>query len=423
MQINERTNSFKPPLTASFVRDCATKGTYPHGEYGLYLRVRSATSKTYVVIAKPRNSRKSVTATIGSFKAVTLTEAKEHAKRYYTEIRDGVNPAEERRAKRAAEEASKKKESALHSLRLGTALNLYKETATTKANTKVYYEVEIRKHLVDWLETPLPDIKEEEILKRHQDLKEKRSVGVATLTMRALSSLFTFCMLHPDTKEHVNKNPVRVLADLKQYGRPAVRHTMLPTRRIADWANVVDKQDSDLRDFLWLLLLTGLRKNTLAHLHWEHFDFEEGVLNIPHELDKGKRDWSLPLGEEAVRILKDRWHHRNSDSHTAIFPGRRSLSYFNCRPELYKPVADACGIKSTPHSLRRTFLTHAGNICPGMVAQRLIGHNAASNVAMFNYYRPENSDLRGWVQRVEDSILNAANVPKEQEPPGVVSVS
>ncbi len=401
-----------PPLTASFVKKVREPGTYAHGKFGLYLRVRAKGAKSYVVIAKAKGSRTTVTATIGSTKSYPLKLAERAAEKLYHQIREGASPARDRKKRKEEEEKRQREEAAKNELTLEAAFQLFLQFTNTKGTTKRLYEVEIRKHLSDWLSRPMLAITENDVLERHRQLNERP--GVATLTMHALSSVFTLCQTHPKTKALITANPVQILSKMKAWATLEPRRSAIQKKELpAWWRTVSSLEDDTLRDCLQLLLLTGLRKNTLCRLQWSHVTMGEGEgkLEIPAEIDKEGRRWTLPLGRKATEILKAR---KDASQSNFILPGTRTRKFFNCRKELCDKVASKSGVHFTPHSLRHTFLTHAGLSCPELAAKRLAGHSTRGNVIFFHYFEPEFGELQAAMQNVEDSILKAAEVVEQE---------
>lgn len=53
-----------------------------------------------------------------------------------------------------------------------------------------------------------------------------------------------------------------------------------------------------------LLVLTGLRRNTLRRLYWSHVDFANEVIHVPRELDKMNKSQQVHLSPESIMVLQ-----------------------------------------------------------------------------------------------------------------------
>jgi integrase len=65
-------------------------------------------------------------------------------------------------------------------------------------------------------------------------------------------------------------------------------------------------ENAQVRDYLLLLLLTGLRRTEAIRLRWSNIDFEEQTLTIPAEVSKNHREHRLPLSDFLLSMLENR---------------------------------------------------------------------------------------------------------------------
>jgi integrase len=65
-----------------------------------------------------------------------------------------------------------------------------------------------------------------------------------------------------------------------------------------------------VKDYLMLLLLTGLRRNEAATLRWEDIDFQSKVLRVRAELAKNGNEHRLPLSDYLYEMLHRRYLDR-----------------------------------------------------------------------------------------------------------------
>jgi integrase len=69
-----------------------------------------------------------------------------------------------------------------------------------------------------------------------------------------------------------------------------------------------------------LLILTAARKDMINGARWEEFDLVNKVWRVPAERMKNKKDFSIPLGDRAIQILKQMSAVQENDF---VFPGQR----------------------------------------------------------------------------------------------------
>jgi integrase/recombinase XerD len=143
------------------------------------------------------------------------------------------------------------------------------------------------------------------------------------------------------------------------------------------------------RTMLEVLYATGLRVSELVNLRQGQVNLNQGVLRI---LSKGDRQRLIPLGEEAVRALKD----FNGSARDEILLERQTDYLFPTRRgarmtrqafwHLIKRYARKAGITKglSPHTLRHAFamhlLKHGADL---RVIQILLGHSDLSTTQIY----------------------------------------
>jgi len=61
-----------------------------------------------------------------------------------------------------------------------------------------------------------------------------------------------------------------------------------------------------VRDYLLLLIFTGLRRTEAITLKWSDIDFGEQTLTVPAEISKNHREHKLPLSDFILTLLAQR---------------------------------------------------------------------------------------------------------------------
>jgi len=158
---------------------------------------------------------------------------------------------------------------------------------------------------------------------------------------------------------------------------------------------VTDPLGNRDRTMLEVLYATGLRVSELVNLRQSQINLNQGVIRI---LGKGDRERLIPLGEEAMRALKEFARgprgeillERQTDY---LFPTRRGdrmtrQAFWH----IIKRYARKAGIAKelSPHTLRHAFATHLLNHGADLrVVQMLLGHSDLSTTQIYTHVARE----------------------------------
>ena len=149
------------------------------------------------------------------------------------------------------------------------------------------------------------------------------------------------------------------------------------------------------RTMLEVLYATGLRVSELVTLKYSQLNLNQGVLRV---LGKGDRERLIPLGEEAVRWLREfigtgRGEILLDRTTDYLFPTRRGdhmtrQAFWH----IIKRYARKSNIDKalSPHTLRHAFATHLLNHGADLrVVQMLLGHSDLSTTQIYTHVARE----------------------------------
>jgi integrase len=218
-------------------------------------------------------------------------------------------------------------------------------------------------------------------------------------------------LLHALFSEYINDgneipNPVHGTTINEETSRErALEHGEL--RR---WWAAVLEEEPDVRHFLQLLLLSGVRCGTLTTARWEHIDLRDAVWHIPPESMKAGKPLDLPLAERTVKILQER-AEAAAPGAVWVFPSTESrtghLSRIPARG--WRRVirrAEIVGVR--PHDLRRTFATYGHGVgVPINVLGKALGHTKHGGVTA-TYAKVKPQEVRWAVERTVSALLRIA---------------
>ena len=158
---------------------------------------------------------------------------------------------------------------------------------------------------------------------------------------------------------------------------------------------VSDPLGSRDRTMLEVLYATGLRVSELVSLKYSQLNMNQGVIRI---IGKGDRERMIPLGEEAVRWLKEFLGSARNEilldrTTDYLFPTRRGdrmtrQAFWH----IIKRYARKSAIDKelSPHTLRHAFATHLLNHGADLrVVQMLLGHSDLSTTQIYTHVARE----------------------------------
>jgi integrase len=159
-----------------------------------------------------------------------------------------------------------------------------------------------------------------------------------------------------------------------------------------------------VRDYLLLLLFTGLRRNEAATLLWCDIDFESRVLRIRHEIAKNHKEHRLPLSSFLEEMLRQRFEAKGTSQY--VFPGQGGRHHIVDSGHVIEQVCLKTGIRFTLHDLRRTFLTTAEKLAlPYIVLKKLANHSARSDTT-FGYIVVDVERLREPMEKISKHLFS-----------------
>lgn len=370
---------------------------------GFGLRIGSKT-KTY--FAETKIARKTVRVTLGRHGVITSEEARKLAKEKLAAMAQNVNPNEV------------EKEARIRGVTLQQIYLDYLKARDLKASTRRDYERCVRLYLSDWLNKAMLEINRDMVERRHQKISE-RSKAQANLTMRFLRALFNFAAEYRDAKGRslITDNPVRRLSAKKIWNRVSLRTNHLQPHQIKPWWEAVHSLRNDaktqdretIRDYLTLLLLTGLRREEALGLTWANVDFAANTLTVRDT--KNRSDHTLPLSDYLQDLLARR--HAQATDVPWVFNGSGRTGHLTEPRKALLCIKEQCGIWVTSHDLRRSFASIVNRLSDRMsyyTVKRLLNHKSADVTA--GYIQHDIEKLREAIQAVTDYVLQQAGVEK-----------
>jgi len=405
-------------LSKTIVDGATEPGIYKDREIsGFRLRVGESGVKSYQYVGKVKGRPKTIFITIGKHgQPWTPESARSEAKRLQGLMRLGVNPVEQLKEETAkseafkAQEESKRKTKEL-TLKLAFEELLDKEQKTT---TEKVYRWIIGKHFKDWLEKPLIDITQDDVVKRYDEIK-KGSKSSAAHAMRILRAIYhTAQIKHGELIPELSRiNPVRILSHgRKGWNRVEPREEYINDEDLpAFYKGVRSLQNKVAQDYLLICILTGLRKSEVCNLKWEeNINLQRRTITIKGEHAKNKQRHMLAMSDYLYELFLKRWQVRENEY---VLPGRGANGNFSDPEKLIGKVIEHAGIDSfSSHSLRRTFAKAADALGYNLhEVQRLLNHKPGT-VTEKHYIQNVVDRTKEPMQRINDHLLKLMKAKK-----------
>ncbi len=288
-----------------------------------------------------------------------------------------------------------------------------------KPRTVSDYSRAMTKYFGDWLNKPLTQITKDMVERRHSKLGKAHGAAQANQAMRTLRAIFNFAAgKYEDARGRslIPENPVKRLSQTRAWYRVEHRRTVIKPHELSSWYGAVMVLNSDwatskaevVRDYLLLLLFTGLRRTECATLRWEDVDLEGKTLTVIDT--KNREPHTLPLSDFLYDLLSRRLEQSDSDH---VFPGSGRTGHIVEPRRHMERVAEQSGVSFTLHDLRRTFITAAERLdIPAYALKRLLNHKIGNDVTA-GYIVADVERLRKPMQIITNYFLSAMEVKPE----------
>lgn len=390
-----------PKLTKSFVKNIPfpERGQIIFRDDqlpGFGLRVTPG-SKTYIVEARVNGVARRLT--LGKDGALTPATARKKARRMQAMMAAGKDPTLERQKKKTI------------GVTLQEVMDQYLSVRNLRPNSIRAYRFMVPRCLGDWLDLPVVAITRDMVEQRHIELRRTTKQGTsgeaqANTVMRLLGTLLNFAAANyeVDGRPIILVNPVRRLSHNRRWYQEPRRQTIVPDHKLNPWfETVMSLRHETVKDYLLLLLFTGLRRNEAATLRWDDIDLESKVLTVRAEVAKNGKEHRLPLSDFLQELLARRHAERGESEY--VFPGRGNKHHLVDSDHVIRGVAKDSGCRFMIHDLRRTFLTVAERLALTYVILKKLANHSGKNDTTFGYVVVDVERLREPMQKITNELL------------------
>jgi integrase len=414
---------------------------------GLQLRVTDRGIKSFCVFRRSKRGAPE-RITIGRFPTLSVERARVKAKRYLADLGEGISiVAQQRNAALEGRTLDDVHKEYLAS-RGVTLVTVHRKdgkaveqprlspNAKLRASTARDYVAAIDKKFADWRTKPLVSISRDMVEARHL-LLSQRSPAEANRAMRYLRALFVFASDYRDSEGQpvIPDNPVRRLSAKRLWNRIERRTRYIEPEQLAPWWQAVQSLKNKPqypsreahRDYLLLLLFTGLRRTEALCLRWENVNLKLGTLCAVDT--KNHSDHVLPMGRYVWELMR---RLRSASDSDWVFANPLTGGRITDPHRQVVNVVAKSGVPFSPHDLRRTFasiVSRLGDRLSYYTTKRLLNHRM-SDVTQ-GYVQFDLEQLRSAMQAVEDFVLqkikeqpsHGARVPDANDRPSRTSAT
>jgi len=365
---------------------------------GFALRITSSGTKSFVIEKAIGNKVKRIT--IGKYSPILTVEiARKKAQILLGKIADGKDPIAEKQSVR------------MHQTTLMNVLEDYMQARKSLSPKTLYdYKKVVTNCFPDWLNKPLVSISKDNVEKRHMKVGKERGETYANFSMRVLRALFNFAAGKYEDSEGrslISDNPVKRLSQTRAWYRVERRKTYIKSHEMNAWYQGLSQINNEIfRDYLLLILFTGLRRQEAASLRWDQVDLKGKTLTINNT--KNHEQHILPLSDYLYDLLSKR--KLETFGSDFVFPGSGTNGYIHEPRKQTAKVMSHSGVNFTIHDLRRTFITIAEGLdIPAYALKRLLNHKMHNDVTA-GYIMTDVERLRRPMQQITDFILKCMGV-------------
>jgi len=326
----------------------------------LYLQIREQGTRSwlfrYWVDGKPK------VVGLGATRDVTLAEARDRADRLRIEIRDGGDPAGQKKAAREERKAERV-------ATLATTVPTFEECTREYINS---HEASWKndKHRAQWRSTlktyaypvigkmPVNEIGIDDVLKVLKPIWTTKAPTAGNLRGRIDKILgWATAMGYRSGDNPASRDGplAHLLPPLGKVKREKKHHAAVPYREVPAVVAEIRKLGSTSANALLFTILTAARTGETLGAAWDEIDLDEKLWTIPAARMKAGAEHKVPLSDEAITLL--RTLPRTTDGNPHLFPGPRAKTLSNMAMlQCLRGIRDD---GATVHGFRASFSTWA----------------------------------------------------------------
>lgn len=316
---------------------------------------------------------------LGYWPLMSVDEARSHAMDVLRLCRNGERP-------------SRKVKPQLPTLR--EAYLAYCKAKGIKASSQRRYESITRTHFGVWLDRPVSDLGFAEFGEHCHTFSQSNGAAIVEVSRGLIGALIKFINAVHSLELKTPFIKLAAAGLLPDRSKPRAR--VLQEADLPAWREAVDKLGERQRDFLYLTLYTGLRRNEGRELTRKQIDLTGGVLSIPDT--KNGKPHSLPITPLMREILERRCE--GIEAGDELFKGVSAEHLYSMAIRLGAP-------RFMLHDLRKLVATTGEKLgLSSAVLRRILNHTAPKSDVLHRHYVSLNeADVAGAMVQIQEILL------------------
>ncbi|MEO7213320.1 MAG: tyrosine-type recombinase/integrase [Mucilaginibacter sp.] len=383
-------NFTKPALLALQLPNTGKRVYYRDSrEQGLILDVRPSGSKTFYLYKKIAGRPERLL--IGSFPDTSIENARKAASVLKGQIASGKNPQEEKRGIRNEM----------------TFQQLFDEYMTrySKQHKETWQQDEqvIKNHFSHFLNKKISAISQNDVQRTHARIGVDSGHYAANNAVARLRAIFNRAIewgwqgINPATK-------------IKEF-KEATRDRFMQPEELPRFVAALDQEDQTIKDYTWLLLLTGSRKSKVTAMRWADIRWHQQEWHIPNT--KNGDPIIIPLTPQVLQILQQRWQialaecSQSAKKPKWVFPSNKSKTgHIACPAHSWKKLLEKAEIENfRMHDLRRTLGSYQAITGASLqIIGKSLGHRSPE--ATLIYARLHLDPVRAAVEKATNAMFS-----------------
>ena len=248
-------------------------------------------------------------------------------------------------------------------------------------------------HLASLKDRPLGSITPPEIDALHNRIAGK---AVANAAIKVFRLLYNWAAARDDS---LPRNPCRLRKG--EWHPTTPKRRPIPPERLADFYSAVQTLPPMLKDYVLLLLFTGMRRREAAALRWSEIDFTRQAITLPAARTKTRKVLEIPMSDVVHDLLVAR---RQLGDGTFVFPSYGRSGHLEHVGAAVKVLREKIAFEFSVHDLRRTFITIAEALDISPYAIKALVNHALGTSVTEGYIQMSVQRLRGPAQQVADRL-------------------
>lgn len=345
------------------------------GVAGLLLQVTKTGATSWILRTMVGSKRRDIG--LGGFPDVTLAQAREKAREAKEQIKQGIDPVEQRKAAKGLLMAAQARgrtfdDCARQYLKSKTEEFSNPKHAQQWANTLRDYATPVIGKL------PVAAVELPHILKILEPIWSEKT-ETATRVRGRIESVLAWATV---SGYRTGDNPARWKGNLDVVlPKPGKiqnvkHHKALPWQEINEFMTKLRQRDGMAARCLEFTILTGLRSGEVRGAKWDEVDLQARTWTVPAERMKTKKPHTVPLCDDAITLLEQLPRFEGIN---LVFPGARGGVLSDTG--VTKPIR-TMGYSVTVHGFRSTFrdwMAESTNY-PHHVAEMALAHAVGNAV-------------------------------------------